>query len=403
MTDHNNNINVLHIGFSDSFKSGSSVSMIRIHNQLRAKNIKSKVMVVKKYSNNINISQFNFYNRVINFIKRSIMLILKKIENVNNLNIHRSYNFFDNSYLLNIINNSKYNVIHFHWINGEMISINDIVKINKPIVWTLHDAWIINPSAHVVIINKKIKSISNSLDKFFYKKKKYLLKKKFFSFITPSTELYKLCNKEIKNSKIYYIPHKVSRSFKRIKVNKKNNNFRTNKRNILFFSYPESDSFVKGNDLFKKILLQLSKEKDEYNIIICGNKNNLFKSSDNLKISYVGYLSEIKLNKLYNSVDLLVSCSRFESFSQTVFEAKKCNLPTISFKVGGMIDAANNKNIKLIKCYNYKEMSKEITMFFHLKKKFKTKKKNFEVKKIVKSNYISIYNDILNNTYNNEK
>ena len=171
MTDHNNNINVLHIGFSDSFKSGSSVSMIRIHNQLRAKNIKSKVMVVKKYSNNINISQFNFYNRVINFIKRSIMLILKKIENVNNLNIHRSYNFFDNSYLLNIINNSKYNVIHFHWINGEMISINDIVKINKPIVWTLHDAWIINPSAHVVIINKKIKSISNSLDKFFYKKK----------------------------------------------------------------------------------------------------------------------------------------------------------------------------------------------------------------------------------------
>jgi len=48
-------------------------------------------------------------------------------------------------------------------------------------------------------------------------------------------------------------------------------------------------------------------------------------------------------------------------------------------------------------------MSKEITMFFHLKKKFKTKKKNFEVKKIVKSNYISIYNDILNNTYNNEK
>jgi glycosyltransferase involved in cell wall biosynthesis len=32
-------------------------------------------------------------------------------------------------------------VIHLHWINNEMISIKEIAKIKKPIIWTLHDCW----------------------------------------------------------------------------------------------------------------------------------------------------------------------------------------------------------------------------------------------------------------------
>ena len=28
-----------------------------------------------------------------------------------------------------------------HWIQGEMISIEEIGRIKKPIVWTMHDSW----------------------------------------------------------------------------------------------------------------------------------------------------------------------------------------------------------------------------------------------------------------------
>ena len=396
MKNQNNIIKVLHLGFSDSIKSGSSLSMMRIHNYLRNRNINSKVLVIKKSSNDKNIIEFNFYNKVLNYIKRLMMFLFKKIENVNNLNIHRSYNYFDNNYLLNIINNSKYNLIHLHWIHGEMISTSDIMKINKPIIWTLHDAWINNPSVHAIIKKKKIRSSIKFFDKYFYSKKKQLIKKKNIFYISPSTELYKLCIKKIKKNKIFYIPHNINNSFKKIKINKNLFNLKTIERNILFFSYPESDSYVKGNDLFHNILLKLSKEKNNYNIIICGKKNNLFKNTSNIRISYTGHLNETKLNKLYNSVDLLISCSRFESFSQTVFEAKKCKLPIISFKVGGMIDAANNNyNIKLIECYNYNKMTNEIIKFFNKNKKFE--KKNNKIKKniVIKSNYISIYNKAL--------
>ena len=35
-------------------------------------------------------------------------------------------------------------IIHFHWINQGFLSLKDIealVKLNKPVVWTMHDMW----------------------------------------------------------------------------------------------------------------------------------------------------------------------------------------------------------------------------------------------------------------------
>ena len=82
MKNQNNIIKVLHLGFSDSIKSGSSLSMMRIHNYLRNRNINSKVLVIKKSSNDKNIIEFNFYNKVLNYIKRLMMFLFKKILNL---------------------------------------------------------------------------------------------------------------------------------------------------------------------------------------------------------------------------------------------------------------------------------------------------------------------------------
>ena len=39
------------------------------------------------------------------------------------------------------INASDVDLVHLHWVQGEMLSIADIARIRKPIVWTLHDMW----------------------------------------------------------------------------------------------------------------------------------------------------------------------------------------------------------------------------------------------------------------------
>ena len=40
-----------------------------------------------------------------------------------------------------VINRSGVDVVNLHWICGEMLTVAEIGRINKPLVWTLHDMW----------------------------------------------------------------------------------------------------------------------------------------------------------------------------------------------------------------------------------------------------------------------
>ena len=39
-------------------------------------------------------------------------------------------------------------IVHLHWINGGMLSIGGIARIQRPIVWTLHDFWAFTGGCH---------------------------------------------------------------------------------------------------------------------------------------------------------------------------------------------------------------------------------------------------------------
>ena len=70
---------------------------------------------------------------------RLIKYTLNKLLKTKNAIIH-SPSFLPSSWVRHI-NNSDVDIVNLHWIQFEMLSISDIVKIEKPIVWTLHDMW----------------------------------------------------------------------------------------------------------------------------------------------------------------------------------------------------------------------------------------------------------------------
>ena len=39
-------------------------------------------------------------------------------------------------------------IVNLHWINNEMISIEEICRISKPLVWTIVDMWPFSGSEH---------------------------------------------------------------------------------------------------------------------------------------------------------------------------------------------------------------------------------------------------------------
>ena len=115
---------ILNVSYSDLF-GGAAKSSYRIHKSLNfiRKGIESKMIVVKKESNDNNIIQFKSNLVKLSFkIKNYIGIIISKFDRNKN---PTSYNFFD-SPILEFINKSNFDIINLHWINAETISINDI-------------------------------------------------------------------------------------------------------------------------------------------------------------------------------------------------------------------------------------------------------------------------------------
>ena len=61
------------------------------------------------------------------------------------------------------INKSNFSIVNLHWLGHGLISLRQIKKITKPIVWTLHDEWILNPISHYSETLTKSKSRSKFL------------------------------------------------------------------------------------------------------------------------------------------------------------------------------------------------------------------------------------------------
>jgi len=131
---------ILHISKGD-IKGGAFIAAYRIHCSLREKNIDSYMWVDTKISNDPTVmtTEHTFLNKKLAILKTVPTRILLKIMKKDNRVIH-SPSFLSSSWVKKI-NESDADVINLHWVNREMLSIEDIGMIKKPLVWTLHDMW----------------------------------------------------------------------------------------------------------------------------------------------------------------------------------------------------------------------------------------------------------------------
>ena len=397
---------ILHLNFDDSI-GGASRAAIRLHKSLLLKKVKSRIIVIKK--NNTERDVFKLKNNydLLNFLKRGFSFILKNIQNFQKLDIHRSYNIFNNNELVQYINNSNYDLVHLHWINSEMISIEDLIKINKKIIWTFHDLWPVLPTQHITLKNNFNYLANSGFENFFYNRKKNLFKKRKINIICPSNFIYKKIKnyKIIKKNRVKIISNTLDKNFWK-PINKefcrKKLGIKKNKKIILFHLPKKSDDYIKGLDIFKFVIKNLKINNVE--IIILGKQRENITSNIKYKVHCYGEIQrKSKLRLLYNSSDLVLSTSRFESFGQVILEAQFCGVPCIGFENTGLKEIIiNNKTGILIEKNNKKQMIEKIEYLLSKKKFLLVKKKflnqiinKFDNKK-TSADHIKLYKKIIN-------
>ena len=229
---------IAHISYSDG-KSGAGIAARRISESLNQNpNIVKSFLRVNKKNGEESSTLFtkNNLKKTIQFSKLYLERYLVKTINFNDSNFH-SLSCLP-SRIDHEINKLNVDLVNLHWVQHEMISIESIGRIKKPLVWTLHDAWAFSSTEHYPYENKNLRnnSFQNYIDNWCYQRKRNSWRKKF-NIVCPSRWLANLANKSelMQDWNISVIPNPLNIDI----YNPIDKNYARNKLNI-----PKKDKVI---------------------------------------------------------------------------------------------------------------------------------------------------------------
>lgn len=356
---------ILHISYSDNY-GGANIAAKRIYNSIKKLNKNTEFLVIDKKFKDKKIINYK-YNLA--FSKKLRPYFEKIILKTFNIKGKASLNLFP-SQIYKFINKNNYDIVNLHWINNEMMSINDIDAIRSKIYWTVHDFWPLSNIYHYPF-NKKKNFFERNLSKSLTKFKLNKIKKKKINFIFPSKWIYNQLNQsfDLSREKTEMIRNPIDTNF--WKPSKKQNN-----QNIILFGAVDiHKDNRKGFKKFVNSINKIYKDLIEYKIYFFGSNEN-FNTILNIPSKNFGYLQNLQLRNLYRKSSCYVVYSEKDNLPNTAIEALSCGVPVITVKNNGLKEIIKHKsNGYILKNFTSAELKRGLIWLSRNKKK-----KNFQQK-----------------------
>lgn len=402
---------------------GAARAAYRLHLSLLNSGINSTYLVKNKigYDNNtISISgnKFKYKTKIINLLNKKL---LRKYKNKEGL---FSVDYYSTG-LDKIINKMDIDLVHLHWISG-FLDIKSIGKINKPIVWTLHDMWPFTGGCHYdnncgkyknncgncpLLSSPKENDLSNKVIK---------IKQKTFSNIPNITinGVSRWMERSAKKSSIFKeksvvnLPNPIDTNifmpFDKVK-SRELWNLPLNKKLVLFGAMGATSDLRKGFEVLIQALQKLKEKNIDF--VVFGSTEPQEIQNFEFKAHYVGSLADdVSLVTLYSAVDVMIAPSLEENLSNAIMESLSCATPVVAFDIGGNRDMIENKKTGylarpfdttglangiewILKAKNYNELCNNARE--KILQQFDSK--------IVAAKYIELYSHILEKTGKNAK
>ena len=266
-------------------------------------------------------------------------------------------------------------VIHLHWINQGMLSLNTIRKIltsGKPLVWTMHDMWPFTGVCHNAadcerwkqgcgLCPQLKKPQHKDLSACVFNRKLSTYAHGRFTLVGCSQWLAGLAAQAplLKEQQVVSIPNPIDTDFyapvgtEEMPTDKaelrKQLNLPADKRLLLFTAFKVTDP-KKGIDYLIESICMLCNERPELRnklaIVLAGKEADKLTGAFPVEAVSMGYVeSEEQMRQLYQAADLLLMPTLMDNLPNTIVEAMACGVPCVAFGVGGvpqMIDTGVN-------------------------------------------------------------
>jgi len=253
-------------------------------------------------------------------------------------------------------------IVNLHWVCDGFLQIETLAKLDRPIVWTLHDMWAFTGGCHYSQdCDRYTASCGNcpqlhsdqtcDLSRWIWSRKTKAWKNLNLTIVTPSHWLAKCARTSslFQGLPIEVIPYGIDlEQYKPIdrKLARSLLNLPQDKQLILFTAVQATSDRRKGFHLLRAALEHLNQldRAAKAELLVVG----AFQPSDSIELGlqtrYLGRLNDdVSLALTYAAADVFVAPSTQDNLPNTVMEAIACGTPCVAFNIGGMADLIDHQ------------------------------------------------------------
>ncbi len=399
---------------------GAARAAYRLHRALLDTGIDSQMLVQSKSSNDDTViklgSGTKFQSIMSKFRSRLDALPLKRYRNKTRTLFSPAWLPF--SGVVDTIETIDPDIVHLHWICGGMICIEDLSRIKKPIIWSLHDMWAFTGGCHYdegcgkyesgcyscpMLGSKEMNDLSRNV---FDRKQETFKKIDNMTVVGLSNWLADCANRSLlfSHNRVVNLPNPLNTT-EFMPVNKEQArmilNLPLNKKLILYGAMSATSDPRKGYAELIRALETLPKNND-VELVVFGSSRPDNTSRFGFTSHYLGHLDETSLRLLYCAADVMVVPSLQENLSNAIMESLACGTPVVAFDIGGNRDLIEHKhNGYLVEPLNPTNLAEGICWVLY-SSEYAVISKNAREKvlkcfdsKVVAQQYIDLYRNIL--------
>lgn len=245
---------------------------------------------------------------------------------------------------------SDIDVVHLHWVNNELLSIEQIGRIRHPMVWTLHDMWafcgsehyLTDPSAYLGPPGTVPSSGPSRMARWTWNRKRRAWAGIQPIIVAPSRWLGDLTAKSrlLGHLPVEVVPYGLDLDcFRPLYLPASHV---TRPARIVFGAAGGTADPRKGFDLFAAAIGRLASGglSRPCELIFFGSPEvPHIDCVGSVSIRSAGVIrSDAAMASLLANADVFVATSRLDNLPNTVMEATACGVPTVAFRIGGMPD-----------------------------------------------------------------
>jgi glycosyltransferase involved in cell wall biosynthesis len=332
---------------------GANRAAYRLYRALRSTVSQARMTVLYKKSDDWTVTgPSTAYEKVKHFIRPKIGGLIVALQRSPNQNMH-SVNLLPSNRAARI-NKSDTDIVNLHWVGGEAMSIEDVGKIRKPVVWTFHDMWALCGAEHFAedapdarwrtgyyADNRPAGSSGLDLDRYSWNRKRRAWTSPV-QIVTPSRWLAECVTQSslMKGWPVSVIPNVLDTElFKPLnrRYSRHALNLPSDKRIVLFGALGGVHDFRKGYDLLLDALKFLSARHSDILCVVFGQGEPKDAPAIPFPIKWMGHIGDdTTLALLYSAADVMVTPSRQENLPQSATEAHACGCPVVAFNCTGL-------------------------------------------------------------------